>query len=265
MDRQLTKLGSKSSPNRVHRFRTGARRIETLLSELIAERGRNDKKLLKLLARLLKKTGRVRDLDVQISLLRALKMPEGARHKAQLLQALSEERTRREDKLAACFDASTLRELRKRLQHAAEKLNPEEMNIPTHVQRTLQELERQPDPLTDAVLHQYRLLGKRARYLAEIIGPAAASQIKILKRMHDALGEWHDWLKLTQRAENLFSRVPGSPLVAALRNLTRAKFRNAAATLAETRIALAALKPFAPEAGIHKLSASEPAIKTTAA
>jgi len=235
VNRQLTKLAAKPDANGVHRFRTGARRMEALLTELVAKPGRNDKKLLKLLGRLRKKAGRVRDLDVQISLLRGLKMAEGARHKAQLLQALMEERVQAEKKVAAAFDKSTIRELRKRLKRAGAKLKLPEQDALSHAQHILSKLEPQPDPSTDKVLHQYRIIGKRARYLAELGGPKAAQLVQQLKHMQDAVGDWHDWLKLTQRAENLFSGAPGSPLVAALRNLTRAKFRHAVTTLTETR------------------------------
>ena len=44
-----------------------------LVADLSLEQGRNDKKLLKLLGRLRKKAGRVRDLDVEIA---ALRQPE---------------------------------------------------------------------------------------------------------------------------------------------------------------------------------------------
>ena len=71
--RQASKLASKPSPENIHRFRTSTRRVEVLVTDLALEQGRNDKKLLKLLDRLRKKAGRVRDLDVEIA---ALAQPE---------------------------------------------------------------------------------------------------------------------------------------------------------------------------------------------
>ena len=65
LSRQLSKLAGKLSPENVHKFRTSSRRVEVLVSDLSEQRSGNDKKLLKLLARLRKKAGRVRDLDVQ--------------------------------------------------------------------------------------------------------------------------------------------------------------------------------------------------------
>ncbi len=45
------------------------------------------------------------------------------------------------------------------------------------------------------------------------------------------------------KAEKLFGGVQDSALVSALRNITRAKFRQAVNTLTETRTALAGKKP----------------------
>jgi hypothetical protein len=61
-----------------------------------------------------------------------------------------------------------------------------------------------------------------------------------LKRMQDAAGDWHDWQTLTQTAESLFSRALASGLVAALRNVTNAKFVQARGVCQEARRALLA-------------------------
>jgi hypothetical protein len=43
--------------------------------------------------------------------------------------------------------------------------------------------------------------------------------------MQDRIGDWHDWLQLQTRAQKLFGGPSDSALVAALRNITRAKYR----------------------------------------
>jgi len=238
LNRHLSKLTTKTAPKSVHKFRTYSRRVETLVGELAPERSRNDKKLLKLLARLRKRAGRVRDLDVQIASLRGLKISQEPRRKSQLLRQLSEDRTKREKKLAANFDKQTVRELRKRLKRAAS----EPLSIAL---RQVDALGRDDAPLTEKVLHQYRIAGKRARYIAELAGdnPQAQSVVDQLKHMQDVIGDWHDSLKLTERAEELFGGVLDSGLVAALRNVTRAKFHQAFEALNNTRVALSGKKP----------------------
>jgi len=246
LNRQLTRLARKTAPESVHKFRTYGRRVEALLDELVAEPNRNDRKLVKLLGRLRKKAGRVRDLDVQIAALRNLKIPSEPARKTQLLQTLAEERILREQKLAKAFDAGTIDELQKRIKRSARHAHLSNDSDPLGLaKRQLAQLGRERGPLTEKLLHQYRIVGKRARYLAELAGKdqEAARLVQQLKRMQDVLGDWHDWLKLSQRAEGLFGSVQDSPLVAALHNVTGAKFRQAINVLTETRGALAEKTP----------------------
>jgi CHAD domain-containing protein len=98
--------------------------------------------------------------------------------------------------------------------------------------------------LTEKTLHQYRVIGKRARYIAELAdqNPEATRIVEQLKHMQDVIGDWHDWLKLTQKAEALFGGIRDSALVALLRNVTQAKFRQSVDAVAETRTALSGPK-----------------------
>ncbi len=205
----------------------------------------NDKKLLKLLGRLRKKAGRVRDLDVQSAALRSLKIPQEPGRKSQLMRTLAEERAKREKKLVKALDKKTVAEVRKRLKRTAGSL----------------EIPKNADPLSDgeAKAHRtgtrpgrghrgnlapFRIAGKRARYIAELAGKNAEATrlVELLNHMQDVIGDWHDWVQLAERAEKLFGGVQDSALVAALRNVTRAKFRQAVNTLTETRAALAGKK-----------------------
>ncbi len=257
---QLSKLSGKPAAEHVHGFRTCSRRVETMLEEFASASSRNPKRLLKLLGRLRKKAGWVRDLDAQITALRSLKIPQEPARRTQLMRALVEERAKREKKLVKAFDPKTVAELHKRLKRASKKLAAtEKTDALALAMRRIAELGTDHAPITEKVLHQYRIAGKRARYLAELAGkdPAAAVFIAQLKRMQDVLGDWHDWLQLSQKAEAVFEDVPGSPLVAALRNVTRAKFRQAIHALMEARSALAGKKPatFPQAASARKLPA----------
>ena len=241
LGRELTKLTKEPAPASVHKFRTNSRRVEALLSEVAPKLNRNDKKLLKLLSRLRKKAGRVRDLDVEIASLRSLKVPEGNGHKTQFVEELAQERAKREQKLAKAFDPQTAAELRKRLKRAAHEIDiPRNTEPLTLTLSKLAKLGRDHVPLTEKTLHQYRIIGKRARYIAELADHDAEAKriVDQLKHMQDVIGDWHDWLKLTQRAEALFGGVRDSALVAMLRNVTQAKFRQSVDAVAETRAAL---------------------------
>ncbi len=245
LSRQLSKLPGKLSPENVHKFRTSSRRVEVLVSDLSERQSGNDKKLLKLLARLRKKAGRVRDLDVQSAALRSLKIPEQHVRKAQLMRTLAEERSQREKRLAKSLDKKTVAEVRKRLKRAAASLEiPRNADPLALARQNLNALELDQGAITERTLHQFRIAGKRARYLAELAdkGAEASRLIALLNHMQDVIGDWHDWVQLAERAEKMFGGVQDSALVAVLRNVTRAKFRQAVNTLSETRAALAAKK-----------------------
>jgi CHAD domain-containing protein len=241
LDRQLTKVTKKLDPASVHKVRTYSRRVEALLGDLDPEPNRNNRKLLKLLGKLRKKAGRVRDLDVQMSNLRELKIATEVGQKSQLQRELARERGKQAKKLARALDKENARELHRRVKRAAGDLEFPESTKPLSVtMRELSQLERSQGPLTEKTLHQYRIAGKRARYLAEFAGkdPDALRVVEQLKRLQDVIGDWHDWLKLAERAEELFGGVRDSALVAALRNLTRAKFRQGVDAVVEMRAGL---------------------------
>ena len=80
-------------------------------------------------------------------------------------------------------------------------------------------------------LHEYRKRIKRVHYLAELLAaadPRATQQATVLKKMQVAVGEWHDWEALAERA----GRVPGKHdfqdgLVELLETLTAASLEKA--------------------------------------
>ena len=193
------------------------------------------------LSRLRKKAGRVRDLDVEIASLRSLKIPEGNGHKSEFVDALVQERAKHEQKLAKAFNRKTADEVTKRLKRAVSEIDiPKNAEPLTLTLSKLAKLGRDHVTLTEKTLHQYRIIGKRARYIAELADHDAEAKrvVDQLKHMQDVIGDWHDWLKLTQKAEALFGGVRDSALVAMLRNVTQAKFRQSVDAVAETRSAL---------------------------
>ena len=238
LEQDLVKLSSKPQAENVHRFRTGTRRLQILLAELSPKPDRSQKKLLKLLGRIRKRAGKVRDLDVQLAALRSLKMPREPRRKTQLVNHLIELRAQQEKKLRKAVEKDNVREIRKRLRRASKNFKPESSRDPLAVARgMLERISREDSGVTEAMLHQYRILSKRARYAAEFAEQSteASRFIAMLKRMQDVLGDWHDWLTLTQTAGEYLGDVRESSLVAELRNVTGAKFRHAVAVLSQMR------------------------------
>lgn len=253
LSRAIHRLSERPLPENVHHFRTTVRRIETLLDTLVEEPGRSQRKLLKRLARLRRRAGKVRDLDVQMAALRSLKLGGEANRKARLMRRLTEERAVQERKLLASFDEDTLRSIRKRLLRVSEGLpqvstgesadatghtagnapfDPVELALNRFAQ-----VSREHGAPSESTLHEYRMACKRIRYIAEMAGkdPRAKQVIAHLKAMQDAIGSWHDWDVLTRRAEKLFEGEETPPIVSALRNVTHAKLSEALRVSSESK------------------------------
>lgn len=252
--RHAGRLAKEAKRGDVHKFRTSSRRIEAILGEFASDT-RNTRKLLKLLSKLRKKAGKLRDLDVQLAFLNDLNMPDHGDHRARMIEWLGDARGRRAKKLEKLFDSDTIVDLRKRLRRAQAELN---LNGADALGLAFQHLPHPGHAITEKTLHLCRIETKRARYLAELAdSPAAKSFVEILKRAQDQVGEWHDVLKLKELAERRFGGAHDSPLVAALQNISRARFRRAVNSLLG---ALSELEAYRPEAGPkrpHKALPSE--------
>ncbi|HVO62812.1 MAG TPA: CHAD domain-containing protein [Terriglobales bacterium] len=251
LDRQLSKLASKPQPKNIHQFRTVARRIETALAELIADPDRKSCKLLKLITKLRRRAGKVRDLDVQIAALRSLKVSEQPGIKTQLLQTMTEKRGRRERRCLDMLDKETVRELRRRLKKAKDTLTEAAPDPQVLVRTRLAAFSNSTGVVTEKLLHHYRIEGKQIRYLAELTGdnPEAQRIIDELKRMQDVLGEWHDWLTLNATVSKLLSENTNSPVRAAIHNILGAKHREAVQAVSAAKANLLKKPPAEVQSG----------------
>lgn len=238
MEGELLRLESDQQPDTVHSFRTTSRRLETLLDQIVCARGGNQAKLLKLLARIRRRAGHVRDVDVQLAALRSLKVPLEPRRKTQLTQSLIEHRTKNEKKLRKLLKQKVIREIQKRLERALESSKSAKSHDPLAVARQiLAAVPVSSRQVNEELLHRYRIAVKHARYAAEFApkSPESAELIAQLRQIQDALGSWHDWFTLTQTATQTLGEINQSSLVAAMHNVTRGKFRNAVATISTAK------------------------------
>jgi CHAD domain-containing protein len=244
VQRLLKRLpGHAGRPEDIHLLRTTIRRLETALDVLLPEPDRDARKLLKQLAKVRRRAGEVRDLDVQMFALRSLRIGSDPSRKNQLMDDLGRSRARETKRLLEKLEKPATAKLRRRMDkmHAhlelmAKMNGSAESNAPLVVHEPVRlalgqfaSLFRRRTAMTGENLHRLRLECKRIRYTAEMAGetPAAKEVVTELKRMQDAIGSWHDWLVLTQRAERLFRDQGQVPLLAALRNVTRARYSEA--------------------------------------
>jgi CHAD domain-containing protein len=126
----------------------------------------------------------------------------------------------------------------------------------------LKEIIRPAGPVSEDVLHQYRTVVKRARYAAEFAPKSAeaAQFISQVKRLQDAVGNWHDWLTLTQSASKRLGDVSQSSLVAVLHNVTGSKFRHAVAALSASPTLHSVEKPAVSKPPTRKMTTTGPTL-----
>jgi CHAD domain-containing protein len=172
------------------------------------------------------------------------------------MQRLIDFRVQREQKLAKLLKKQLQQELRKRIRRASRNLGATSSRDPLVVANEILRSASTAGPLSDEILHRYRIAVKRARYAAEFAPRSAESDrfIAALERLQDALGGWHDWMTLTRTAARHLGEIEQSSLVAALHNVTRVKFRHAVAALSTSLAGSAAGIPLVQPAKAAKRS-----------
>jgi CHAD domain-containing protein len=233
-ERDLLRLREGYQPDVVHNFRTTTMRLQVLFEEIAPAGHGKHKKLMKAMTRIRKRAGRIRDIDVQLAALRSLKVPVEPRRKTQLMHRLIELRHKQEKKIGKLLKKKDVADISKRLRRISKSVELETDNRPLDIaRRMLASIIDRNTRLDEDQLHRCRVTVKRARYAAEFAPKSAATDqfIAQLKTLQDALGRWHDWFTLTNTARHELGEIHQSSLVAALHNVTRGKFRDAAAEL----------------------------------
>jgi CHAD domain-containing protein len=210
----------------VHRVRTGSRRLQAMLEAMLRENetfalDHPARPWLRQLKQIRRAAGPVRDLDVHRKLLEKLvgKAAPGSDANALHKQAETKQAEMLDDWLKSerkHLAHGMQKQIRKRQRGLTERqaavLNAIGSVSQESVRRgrsadavALEDFVRAVDamPLLDAEnLHDFRKATKKARYVAESgaeKGPYS-SVAKALKRVQDAIGEWHDWVCLFEEA-----------------------------------------------------------------
>lgn len=201
-----------ADPKAVHFFRTSCRRLEAYAGLTKGEGGRSLRKLSRRLDRARRLAGRVRDLDVQIELLRELEAEREREDRRVLLADMEEARARAARKLGKELDEKTVTGLRERITRARRtertlRATPAETRARAWEQ-AVEALTALPDDFPKVKardLHELRLACKAIRYTAEQALPRAEARalIERMKQVQDAIGLWHDWVVLRERARDV--------------------------------------------------------------
>lgn len=242
VDRLLREVRRQPEAERVHRFRTAARRLDVVLELLQRSQPRMARKIAKPLGGLRRRAGKVRDLDVLAAALAELHCESEAARR--LAAVVAERRQRQQVRLQAALERRSAQKLRYRLRQFARAAEEDAARTAPWrqmepVSRALGEFRRvaRRMPRSEAALHAYRIQCKHVRYLMELGRPdrTAAACLVPLRAMQDALGSWHDHLELVRLAEKLPETPGRGALLAELRNLTKAELTQALGVTSEAR------------------------------
>jgi CHAD domain-containing protein len=210
----------------VHGLRTSTRRVEAQLELLsmvpgLPPHSKQRQKAIRLLKKLRRTAGQVRDLDVQRDLIRdevtekkgAARPDRDLRDEARRLRReLKHKRDDEADNLLHllrkhCADLPLAFEELLDALAPAESIALSESRLTTLVHNWYAQPDgnepSQADPQDPAHLHAIRKRAKIARYLAESAPQSAAAARHLAARfgaLQQAGGEWHDWLLLTDVA-----------------------------------------------------------------
>ena len=236
--KNLKRFPRNAGVDQVHKLRTHSRRVESVIAARTDDPNRRERRLLKLIAAVRKRAGKVRDMDVLTSFADSLPMLEGEEEcKTLLLEDLGATRKRHARKLFR-KTRSTGGRLRRKLKRSesrlAQSLQPEAeasaagrraASEALDISAQLAEIER----LDRRNLHEYRLTVKHLRNILQFANEHQADQelIEDLKETKDAIGEWHDWEMLADIAAKVTSGHSRCKLMSRIRQIVREHYEKA--------------------------------------
>src|SRR6266568_4462412 len=188
----------------------------------------------KRLARLRRRAGKVRDIDVFTDFASTVwqKLKGENECSVMLLEHLGARRQKPAAKLHAAVrqKGSKLRKRLKGISTEFEKLLPEaSANVAGLAVKLSTEL-ASPAGLNKRKLHPYRLKVKELRNVLQMADNADQQEfIATLGEAKDAIGEWHDWQELTAIAGDILDHGPRCQLLRELERISEVKYQRALA------------------------------------
>ncbi|MGB7197517.1 MAG: CHAD domain-containing protein [Acidobacteriaceae bacterium] len=223
-------------PKKVHSLRTAIRRFEAAMQALALDSHANERRLLRKLAKLRKRAGKVRDLDVLTGYVADLHVSGEEKCRGQLLKYLGAKHADRSGQLHS-FAVEHGESVRRRLKRTAMQLAASTEDVatsqtaPGDTMLSELRLERQltqPIRLTKSNLHPYRLQVKELLYMLQMeTEPADRELVEILGEVKDSIGEWHDWLQLQTIAGDHLAHGSKCKLLLLLEKTTDEKLKHA--------------------------------------
>jgi len=205
----IANLRQQPTSKGAHFYRTSLRRFQAWSDIFHPHTDSDQQRAFKFLEKLRKATGKLRDSEVHIDLLKGL---GGAvtDEKAKLEKELKARRKAYRKKLKSVLRDPMLSSVWRALRvlDGSPMQNSGPSSIAGSANLALQEYRsfvQRRAPLSPDNLHEYRLECKRFRYTAELGGDTTKGEALIAtwKAVQDVIGEWHDYLTLSDVAERV--------------------------------------------------------------
>jgi CHAD domain-containing protein len=226
------KLPQDPSPEKVHKLRTSARKLEAIFGALALNSQKNERRLMKGLRTIRKRAGKVRDLDVMTGDLATVHLDGETECQIRILEHLGGERQRQADKLRKLVGNNRselkirLRKASVRLDKRVTKVEPDAASLAAAESLRLSSELEVPKRLNRENLHSYRLKIKQLRYVLEL-APDHPKFVEDLSEAKDAIGEWHDWEELVTIAGEVLDHGTSCKLLRKLKETADSKFAHA--------------------------------------
>jgi CHAD domain-containing protein len=268
--RKLTaKLSKDPAPEKIHKLRTNARKLEATFGALSLDSQKNERRLIKALRRIRRRAGKVRDLDVLTIDLAMVHVDGETECQVRLLEHLGAERREQATKLRNLIRHNHAK-LKSRLRRASANVGNALQDSESHTAslaaaeslRLSSELEV-PKRLNKGNLHPYRLKIKQLRYVLQL-APDEPKFVAALGEAKDSIGEWHDWEEMIAIAKDVLDHGSNCKLMRKLKETADSKFAHAL-RVAENLRRNYLKGPSQTRKGPHRVELSPPVIAASAA
>jgi CHAD domain-containing protein len=228
----IKKIPRKPTPAEIHHLRTRVRRFEVELQATGLDGQLQDNWLLKQLARIRRRAGKVRDMDVMTALLSMVRIDGERDCMIQLFEYLGTERYAKAERVHRAVNKSRsavvkrLKKIARGMEKRVERDNAAQAATSAALKSSA-ELGMHAN-LNRGNLHEYRLKVKELRYILQM-GEQTQEEdlVKALGQVKDAIGEWHDWEELNSIAEKFLDHSSGCKLQRELKQIARQKYESA--------------------------------------
>jgi len=206
----IANLRQQPTAKGAHFYRTSQRRFQAWSNVFHPHIDPEQRQALKFLEKLRRATGKLRDSEVHLELLDGLSRVK-AKERKQLEKVLKARKKSYRKKLKSILRDAILNGIWRALRVLQE--SPGQTSEPSDPIAGTAELAlkeygafvQRRAPLSAENLHEYRLECRRFRYTAELAEktPAVESLIASWKGVQDIIGEWHDYLTLSETARSV--------------------------------------------------------------